>query len=170
MTQMCPAQTSNLLKCKISVQCPIQKMTRQVCQSFIVTKDQLLIDFSLGQQANSTINHGIREKSFQIDRSCMNLLITSLKSGCGRLVFGDFSLAAFGGSESFVSSSAPLEDTDGASGSLRISLVTRYHPAALSSVLKRTTSKPMQKFKQNLDVYAKEAKINEIKFLNCMHF
>lgn len=100
----------------------------------------------------------------------MNLLITSLKSGCGRLVFGDFSLAAFGGSESFVSSSAPLEDTDGASGSLRISLVTRYHPAALSSVLKRTTSKPMQKFKQNLDVYAKEAKINEIKFLNCMHF
>lgn len=59
--------------------------------------------------------------------------MTSLISGCGRLVFVDLSLVAFAGAASFSSEVESLKE--GVSGSLRISLLNRYHPAALSSVL-----------------------------------
>jgi len=46
--------------------------------------------------------------------------------GCGRLAFEDFSLDF---------DRTPFDATEGASGNLRISLVNRIHPPALSSVL-----------------------------------
>lgn len=59
--------------------------------------------------------------------------MTSLISGWGRLAFEDLSLVAFGGTASFSSEAKPF--IEGVSGTLRISLLNRYHPAALSSVL-----------------------------------
>lgn len=67
-----------------------------------------------------------------------NLLKTSLMRGCGRLVFWDLlSFLGFGETPSF-DSAVGGSITEGASGSLRISLVRRYHPPARSSVLHQT--------------------------------
>lgn len=91
--------------------------------------NQLLVKEKLKRKKRFLYIYIYRER----ERDLNYLLITSLMRGCGRLVFEDFSLEDFGGSASFASD--PFDDTEGASGNLRISLVNRYQPAARSSVL-----------------------------------